>query len=54
MGKMIWYFWSLDNVYFLFFEALNDDYEVQGFFRASFLHLIKDTDNMSSHAAQIF
>ena len=24
------------------------------FFRASFLHLIKDTDSMSGHAAQIF
>ena len=33
------------HVYFLSFEALTDAFEVQ-FFRASFLHLIKDTDSM--------
>ena len=38
----LWLIWSL--VYFHYFEAsLNDAIEVQ-FFRASFLHLIKDTD----------
>ena len=31
--------------FFSLFEALNDAFEVQ-FFRASFLHLIKDTDSM--------
>ena len=31
---------------FTFFKALNDAFEVQFFFRASFLHLTKDTDNM--------
>ena len=32
-------------VYFYSFEALDDAFEVQ-FFRASFLHLTKDTDSM--------
>ena len=32
-------------VYFHFFKALNGAFEVQ-FFRASFLHLMKDTDSM--------
>ena len=32
---------------FPFFKALNDAFEVQIFFRASFLHLIKDTDSDS-------
>ena len=32
-------------VYVNSFEALNDAFEVR-FFRASFLHLIKDTDSM--------
>ena len=40
-------------VYFHSFEGLNDAFEVQ-FFGASFLHLIKDTDNMKSRAVQIF
>ena len=31
---------------FHFFEAFNYAFEVQFFFRASFLHLIKDTDSM--------
>ena len=31
---------------FSLFEALNGAFEVQVFFRASFLHLIKDTDSM--------
>ena len=31
---------------FTFFESLNDAFEVQFFFRASFLHLTKDTDTM--------
>ena len=47
MNKIIWSF-----VYLHFSEALNDAFEVQ-FFRASFLHLIKDTDSMKGHAAQI-
>ena len=34
-------------VYFHFFEALNGAFELQFFFRASFLHLIKDTDTDS-------
>ena len=39
-----WEIWTL--VYnFHFFEALNDAFKVQ-FFRASFLHFIKDTDSM--------
>ena len=33
------------HLYFHFFEALNDAFEVQFFFRASFLHLTKDTDS---------
>ena len=37
----------------LILEALNDAFEVQ-FFRASFLHLTKDTDSILDHAAQIF
>ena len=36
-------FWLL--VYFHSFEALNDAFEVQ-FFRASFVHLTKDTDTI--------
>ena len=39
---------------FTLFEALNDAFEVQFFFRASFLHLTKDTDTIWDHAAQIF
>ena len=37
-------FWPL--VYFHSFEALNDAFEVQFFFRASFLRLTKDTDTI--------
>ena len=37
-------FWQL--VYFHSFEALNDAFEIQFFFRASFLHLTKDTDTI--------
>ena len=39
---------------FHFFKALNDAFEVQFFFRASFLYIIKDTDSMQGHAAQSF
>ena len=38
-------FWPL--VYFHSFEALNDAFEVQFFFRASFLRLTKDADTIS-------
>ena len=42
-GKWVWWIRSL--VYYNFFEALTDAFEVQ-FFGVSFLQLIKDTDSM--------
>ena len=48
-GKRLRYICSF--VYFHFFETLNGAFEVH-LFRASFLHLIKDTGSMG-HAAQI-
>ena len=37
---------------FHFFQAHNDVFELS-FFRALFLHLVKETDSMLGHAAQI-
>ena len=48
-GKWVWQIRSL-VVYF--FESLDDVFEVH-FFRASFLHLVKDTHNMYGHIAKI-
>ena len=42
-GKWVWWIWSF--VYFHSFEALNDAFEVH-FFRASILHLTKDSDSI--------